>query len=343
MGEGLREKVFGIAGLQGRREGKSCGARLAASPYASPIYAKKEGIEVLGCIREKMQWSDRGRSSDLDDERGGGGGGLGGGLGVPLLMLLSGRMGVGGILLFLVLAFVFRGNFLSLIGGGSASAPSGVARPVNDPAEEPKVRFVSFVLDDTQQTWDRIFEEKGRQYPHAKLVLFRDSIRSGCGMAQSATGPFYCPEDQKAYIDLGFYDELSKRFGADGDFAQAYVLAHEIGHHVQDVLGTERKVRQAMDRSPGQQNALSVKLELQADCYAGVWGHSTQQRKLINDADINQALNAASAIGDDRIQRMSGRTVSPESFTHGTSQQRQMWFKRGLDTGQMEACNTFAE
>jgi hypothetical protein len=239
--------------------------------------------------------------------------------------------------------FLFRGSFRSLIGGGSSAAPTSAARPVNDPAEEPKVRFVSFVLDDAQQTWERIFQERGMQYPHAHLVLFRDAVRSGCGVAQAETGPFYCPADQKAYIDLGFYDELKNRFGADGDFAQAYVLAHEIGHHVQDVLGTEGKVRQAMEDNPSERNADSVKLELQADCYAGIWGHSTQQRKLINEADIAGALNAASAIGDDRIQRMSGREVSPESFTHGSSQQRQMWFKRGLETGSIEACNTFAQ
>ena len=290
-----------------------------------------------------MDWQDRGRSSDLEDRRGESVG-LGGGGGLPLMLIsmLFSRMGLGGVVLFLVLAFLFRGNLFNLIGGGSTSPSSSVARPVNDPAEEPKVRFVSFVLDDVQQTWGRIFQERGMQYPHAHLVLFRDAIQSGCGIAQSQTGPFYCPGDQKAYIDLGFYDELRDRFGADGDFAQAYVLAHEIGHHVQDVLGTERKVRRAMQANPDEQNELSVRLELQADCYAGVWGHSTEQRKLINENDIAGALNAAAAIGDDRIQRMSGRGVSPESFTHGSSEQRQMWFKRGLDRGTIEACNTFA-
>jgi hypothetical protein len=292
-----------------------------------------------------MDWQDRGRSGDLEDRRGESAGGLGGGGGLPLMLLslVGNRFGLGGIVVVLLVMFLFRGSFLSLIGGGSTAAPTSAARPVNDPAEEPKVRFVSFVLDDTQQTWERIFRERGMQYPHAHLVLFRDAVRSGCGVAQAETGPFYCPADQKAYIDLGFYDELKNRFGADGDFAQAYVLAHEIGHHVQDVLGTERKVRQAMANNPSGRNADSVKLELQADCFAGVWGHSTEQRKLINEADIAGALNAASAIGDDRIQRMSGREVSPESFTHGSSQQRQMWFKRGLDTGSIEACNTFSD
>ena len=290
-----------------------------------------------------MRWSDEGRSSDLEDRRGGSGGGGGlGGFGLPLLMMLTSRMGLGGVVLFLVIAFFFRGSFFSLLGGGSAGTPSRAVQPVNDPAEEPKVRFVSFVLDDTQKTWERIFQERGAQYQHAHLVLFRDMTRSGCGMAQSATGPFYCPEDNKVYIDLGFYDELRSRFGADGDFAQAYVLAHEIGHHVQFLLGTERKVRQAMQSNPGEQNALSVRMELQADCYAGIWGHSTEQRKLIDEGDIASALNAAAAIGDDRIQKMAGRGVSPESFTHGSSEQRQMWFKRGLDSGTLESCNTFS-
>jgi len=292
-----------------------------------------------------MDWKDRGRSGDLEDRRGESVGGLGGGGGLPfmLLSMVASKFGLGGIVVLLLVMFFFRGNFLSLMGGGSSGAPTSASRPVTDPAEEPKVRFVSFVLDDAQQTWERIFQERGLQYPHAHLVLFRDAVRSGCGVAQAETGPFYCPADQKAYIDLGFYDELRNRFGADGDFAQAYVLAHEIGHHVQDVLGTERKVRQAMENNPSERNADSVKLELQADCFAGVWGHSTEQRKLINEADIAGALNAASAIGDDRIQHMSGREVSPESFTHGSSQQRQMWFKRGLDSGSIEACNTFAQ
>jgi predicted metalloprotease len=290
-----------------------------------------------------MDWQDRGRSSDLEDRRGERVG-LGGGGGLPLMLMsmLFSRMGIGGVVLFLVLMFFFRGSFMNLISGGSGGSSSSAPRTVNDPAEEPRVRFVSFVLDDVQQTWQQNFQQRGMQYPHAHLVLFRDSIQSGCGMAQSQTGPFYCPADQKAYIDLSFYDELRNRFGADGDFAQAYVLAHEIGHHVQDVLGTERKVRRAMRDNPDEENALSVRLELQADCYAGVWGHSTQQRKLVNERDIAGALNAAAAIGDDRIQRMSGREVSPETFTHGSSEQRQMWFKRGLDNGTIEACNTFA-
>jgi uncharacterized protein len=280
-----------------------------------------------------MRWTPGGRSSDIEDERGGGGGGLS----------FGGRgLGIGGFLLLLLLSFVFKRNFFSLLGTNQGVAPTSQARPVNDPKEEPEVQFVSFVLDDAQSTWTAIMQERGVRYPHAKLVLFRDAVRSGCGVAQSATGPFYCPEDSKVYIDLSFYDELKDRFGASGDFAQAYVLTHEIGHHVQNVLGIERKVRQAMEDNPSQRNALSVRLELQADCFAGVWGHSTEQRKILEAGEVNEALQAASAIGDDRLQKMAGRAVTPDSFTHGTSQQRTYWFNQGFKGGTVESCNTFA-
>src|SRR4051812_22546757 len=196
-----------------------------------------------------MRWSDGGRSSDLEDARGGGGG----------FRLGGGHIGIGGFIILLILSFVFKRNFLTLLSTDTGVAPSSQTRPVDDPQEEPKVRFVSFVLDDAQNTWTTILQQRGVDYTHAKLVLFRDAVRSGCGVAQSASGPFYCPADQKVYIDLSFYDELKDRFGATGDFAQAYVLAHEIGHHVQDVLGIERKVRQAMEQNPSQRNALSVR------------------------------------------------------------------------------------
>ena len=179
-------------------------------------------------------------------------------------------------------------------------------------------------------------------YSDAKLVLFRDAVNSACGLAQSASGPFYCPTDQKVYIDLGFYDELKNRFGAAGDFAQAYVLTHEIGHHVQNLLGIDSQVRRAQQSNPGAANELSVRLELQADCLAGVWGHSTEQRKMLEQGDVEKALNAASAIGDDRLQRMSGRQVTTDSFTHGTSAQRAQWFQTGFNSGNLSACNTFA-
>jgi predicted metalloprotease len=196
-------------------------------------------------------------------------------------------------------------------------------------------------LNDTQTTWSQMLPSQGVQYRHAKLVLFRDSIDSACGLAQSATGPFYCPEDEKVYIDLGFYDELRQRFGAPGDFAEAYVLAHEIGHHVQKLLGIESKVRAARQQNPQAANQLSVRLELQADCLAGVWGHSTAQRNILEAGDVDEGLKAAAAVGDDRLQRMSRGTVNPESFTHGSSAQRVQWFQRGFRDGAIGSCNTF--
>jgi uncharacterized protein len=205
------------------------------------------------------------------------------------------------------------------------------------------VQFISFVLDDTQKTWDQILpQQAGTPYRHAKLVLFRDYTQSGCGGAESTTGPFYCPADEKVYIDLGFYDELKQRFGAPGEFAQAYVLAHEIGHHVQKLTGIESKVRQLQQRNPQAGNQLSVRMELQADCLAGVWAHSTQQRGLLDPGDVQSALGAAAAVGDDHIQKMSRGSVQPETFTHGSSEQRMSWFRKGLDSGSIAACNTFA-
>lgn len=198
------------------------------------------------------------------------------------------------------------------------------------------MQFVSFVLDDVQRTWEQIQP----QYRHAKLVLFRDAVQSACGMAESATGPFYCPDDEKVYIDLGFYDELRDRFGAGGDFAQAYVIAHEIGHHMQRLLGIDNRMRLLQEKNPAMRNRLSVALELQADCLAGVWGHSTRQRNIIDQADVAEGLNAAAAIGDDRLQRMSQGYVSPEKFTHGTSAQRVSWFRQGMERGDINACDT---
>jgi predicted metalloprotease len=213
--------------------------------------------------------------------------------------------------------------------------------PARDQQEQPLVQFVTFVLNDAQNTWSQILPQQGVPYRHAKLVLFRDAYDSACGMAQSATGPFYCPEDEKVYIDLGFYDELKQRFGAPGEFAEAYVLAHEIGHHVQKLLGIEARMRAAQQQNPGAANQLSVALELQADCFAGVWGHSTEQRNLLDPGDVDSGLKAAAAVGDDRIQRMSRGTVNPETFTHGSSAQRMQWFQRGFQDGSISACNTF--
>jgi len=217
------------------------------------------------------------------------------------------------------------------------------SRPLNDPAEQREVQFVSFVLDDAQNTWKQVLPKYGAQYRDAKLVLFRDVVQPGCGTAESATGPFYCPADQKVYIDLGFYDELKQRYGASGDFAQAYVLTHEIGHHVQNLLGLDSKVRQLQRARPDLANQLSVRLELQADCLAGVWGHSTDQRNILEAGDVEKAMTAASAIGDDRLQRMAGRGVNPDSFTHGSSADRVKWFQTGFTSGDVAACNTFGQ
>jgi predicted metalloprotease len=244
------------------------------------------------------------------------------------------------MILLAILSFIFGEDFLALVDQGAPVSPVDTAQ--RDAAEEPAVEFVSFVLDDAQQTWHRIFPSLGADYQDARLVLFREAVQSGCGVAGAETGPFYCPADQKVYIDLSFFDELRSRFRAPGEFAQAYVLAHEIGHHVQTLLGVDRQVRRAQQTNPGSANAYSVRMELQADCLAGVWGHSTAQRDILEKGDVEDGLNAAAAIGDDRIQRMAGRNVNAESFTHGSSQQRVAWFRRGLQTGQVSACDTFS-
>jgi predicted metalloprotease len=281
-----------------------------------------------------MRWTPGGPSSDLEDRRGSSGGGFGGG---------GMRIGLGGAAVLLVLSLIFKQNFFALLGGdgSSSAAPTASAPVASTPEEDKQVQFVSFVLDDAQATWEKLFRERGQPYEHAKLVLFRDAIQSACGFAEAATGPFYCPGDERVYIDLGFYDELQRRFGAPGDFAQAYVLAHELGHHVQRLLGTEAKVRAEQQQHPDLANKLSVGLELQADCYAGVWGHETARRQLLEAGDVEEGLAAAAAVGDDRIQRMSGQGVHSESFTHGSSEQRAAWFKRGFQTGRPEDCDTF--
>jgi predicted metalloprotease len=291
-----------------------------------------------------MRWTPGGVSDDIEDRRDeGGGGGGGGGFGFGGM-----HLGIGGVLILIVLSLIFKQNFFALLSGGGVATPGPAAvsrpNPAKDAAEKPLVQFVSFVLDDTQKTWEQLLpQQAGVPYRHAKLVLFRDATQSACGGAESATGPFYCPEDEKVYIDLSFYDELKRRFGAPGEFAQAYVLAHEVGHHVQKIVGIERKVRQFQQQNPGAANPLSVKLELQADCLAGLWAHSTQQRGLLEPGDVQSALGAAAAVGDDHIQQMTRGRVQPETFTHGSSQQRMNWFNKGLDSGSISACNTFAQ
>lgn len=281
-----------------------------------------------------MRWSPGHRSANVEDHRAGGGGFIRG----------AGGMGLGTVIVLLVLSLIFKRDMFQVVGGGEVgtapAAPAGA--PADETPEERRlVEFVSFVLDDAQGVWDSILSAQGTRYRPARLVLFRDAIRSACGFAESASGPFYCPGDERVYIDLGFYEELRSRFGAPGDFAQAYVLSHEIGHHVQNVLGTEAQVREARTARPDLANELSVRLELQADCYAGVWAHSTAQRQLLEQGDVGEGLGAAAAVGDDRIQRMGGGRVVPEAFTHGSSAQRMQWFGRGMETGRRESCDTF--
>ena len=284
-----------------------------------------------------MRWTPGGRSDDVEDVRGEGGG--------SGFQIRGPHLGIGGFLVVLVLSLLFKRDLFTLLGVGNVGSPSAnvASRPVPHSAEDDRqVQFVSFVLDDVQKTWSQAFAQANRQYPHAKLVLFTDETRSGCGFAESTSGPFYCPEDQKVYIDLGFFQELKTRFGAPGEFAQAYVIAHEMGHHVQNLLGIDAKTRQLQARSSSRANELSVGLELQADCFAGVWAHSTEQRNILEQGDVESGLAAAAAVGDDRLQRQAGRRVSPETWTHGSSQQRVDWFKRGLSAGRIDACGTFA-
>ena len=256
------------------------------------------------------------------------GGGLGGlGIIVVLLFQLLGGGGGGGISLDSLQQF-----------DQAAPAPTG---DTTVPESDEVGRFVVAVTNDVQETWKQVFAAAGETYPVTKLVLFRSSVSTGCGGATSATGPFYCPADKQVYLDLGFFEELHRRFGAPGDFAQAYVIAHEFGHHVQNVLGIERQVRAAQRDDPDAANELSVRMELQADCFAGIWAHSAYAEGELERGDVEEGLTAAAAIGDDRIQREAGRRVDPHSFTHGTSEQRQTWFSKGLDDGSVQGCDTF--
>jgi hypothetical protein len=289
-----------------------------------------------------MDWQDGGMSSDIEDRRGDSGGGGGFGFG-------GGGIGIVGFLVLLVISLVTGHNFLgAFLGGGGAPTQQVEQQTPGAPieqsaAEDRDAHLISFTLDDVQKTWTQIFEEKGwPPYRHAKLVLFRGATYSGCGTAQAATGPFYCPEDQKVYIDLDFWDDLKRFGGSTADFAQAYVIAHELGHHVQNLIGTEQKVQELDQEEPSQRLHLSVDTELQADCYAGVWGHSAQQRGIVQPGDVDAALSAAAAVGDDHLQKMAGRAVSPETWTHGSSAQREMWFKRGFESGDPASCNTFS-
>jgi predicted metalloprotease len=274
-----------------------------------------------------MKWEDRGRSRNLEDRRAAG----------PARMGLP--LGVGGLLLVWALSAILGVDLTSILGGSPSSSVSTPVTQEELAAEEEQVRFVSFVLDDVQDTWSGLVDG---QYPDATLVLYRDAVESGCGVAPAAAGPFYCPLDARVYIDLSFYEELAGRYGAPGDLAQAYVIAHEIGHHLQNLTGTLDQVRQAQQTQPAQANALSVALELQADCYAGVWAASADRRGVLEQGDVQEGLSAAAAVGDDRLSGMAGRAANQETFTHGSSEQRMSWFSTGYQTGDPNACDTFA-
>lgn len=285
-----------------------------------------------------MRWTPGGRSTNLEDRRSGGG--------------MGKSLGLGGTVVVLALSLLFGRNLFTDLGVepgvGAGGAPMTAADSV---AQDTAIQFMSFLLDDVQGVWAEKLPKYGTTYRPARLAIFHNSTNSGCGPAQSAMGPFYCPLDERVYLDLGFYNDLARRYGAPGeveagrvsatsDFAQAYVLAHELGHHVQHVLGTDARVRQAQESNPGQANELSVRLELQADCYAGVWANSTSQRNMLDPGDIDEALGAASAVGDDRIQQRTTGRVNVDSFTHGSAAQRSEWFKRGFESGDPRSCTT---
>ncbi len=302
-----------------------------------------------------MKWENNRQSSNIEDRRSSSGG-LGGGLGG----MFGGRggsprrrgkgLGLGTIVIAVIAAWVFGINPMTLLGALSGadipvasspaprSAPAGSTRPTDEMGQ-----FVAAVLGGTEDAWTRIFQQSGARYEAPVLVLYRQSTQTACGFGQAAMGPFYCPADRKVYIDLSFYDTLRRQLGAPGDFAQAYVIAHEVGHHVQNLMGLTGKVDQMRGRvSEREHNALSVRLELQADCFAGIWAHHNHKTNdVLEPGDVEEALNAAAAIGDDALQRRSQGTVVPDSFTHGTSEQRQRWFHRGLETGSVQACDTF--
>jgi uncharacterized protein len=274
-----------------------------------------------------MRWQGRPGSSNIEDRRGRG-------IGLPV------GGGIGGLIIVLLLSALTGTNPIDLINGGESADEEAVGTSGVGKAD-PQSQFVSVVLADTEETWRQIFTARGEAYAPPVLVLFTNATQSACGLGQSAMGPFYCPADRKVYLDLSFFRDLDQRFGAPGDFAQAYVIAHEVGHHIQTVTGLSSRMASARSRaSEAQANALSVQQELQADCFAGVWGHYAAKRGILEPGDAEEGLRAAAAIGDDRLQRQTQGRVVPESFTHGSSEQRMSWLKRGMDAGRVEACDT---
>jgi hypothetical protein len=307
-----------------------------------------------------MEWKGRRQSGNVEDARGSGParGGMGGnpfgrGGGFRLPTGGGGRGGglsIGTIVFLVVIYFALKMmgiDMLQVLDGGQSTGQSGYEQTQSSPPqgsaqEEETKAFVSTVLAETEDTWNGIFQASGETYVEPKLVLFRDGINSACGTASSASGPFYCPGDQKVYLDMTFFDELAQKFGASGDFAEAYVIAHEVGHHVQNLLGILPKVNAQRQRmSEADSNLMSIRVELQADCFAGIWGKYTEQKGLLEQGDLEEALNAATQIGDDTLQKRTQGYVVPESFNHGTSAQRSTWFKRGFDSGKLSACDTF--
>ncbi len=281
-----------------------------------------------------MRWKNRRESDNIEDRR------TNQSMSSSGINLPSGKLGIATIIIVLVAGYY--GVDLTPLITGQSSPVSSKQQPVNSAHDNEMAKFTSVVLATTEDTWSTIFSQMGKRYQEPKLVLYRGATRTACGIGQSVMGPFYCPADSTVYIDLSFYEEMKSRFGAGGDFAQGYVIAHEVGHHVQHLLGITDKLRTLQQgRSQVEQNKLSVKLELQADCLAGVWGHYMDNEKILDPNDLEEALNAAMAIGDDRLQKQAQGRVIPDSFTHGTSKQRYTWFKTGFDSGKISQCNTF--
>ncbi len=309
-----------------------------------------------------MEWKGRRQSSNVEDQRGASPGGLGGGpfgrgggFRIPTggggMRRAGGGLSFGTIIFLVILYFVLKAmgiDMLQVLEGGPVNMPGfeqsdGSQVPRGSAEEEEMKAFMSTVLAETEDTWNGIFEAGGEQYEEPKLVLFSGAVQSTCGFASAASGPFYCPGDHKVYLDMTFFEELAQKFDASGDFAQAYVLAHEVGHHVQNLIGVLPKFNQMRQRmSEVEANQMSIRVELQADCFAGIWGKYTEQKGLLERGDLEEALNAATQIGDDTLQKRSQGYVVPESFNHGTSEQRMKWFKRGFDSGRMSDCDTFS-